>query len=210
MIEAMLMMAAAAGTGAGMGECPAIRIDTWGSEHLTESYFVARVDPMPAGPLTYRWSVDKGALHVGEAAENASVRVDLGELAEGDVGYDLTVDIGGLPKGCAHRVTRRHVEPRFAGMPDPCPKAKLDFVADKIGIRHFTLTLDPMPAGPLRYDWGASEGVILSGQGTPAIVHKLSVAGSEGQIIDYNLTVKIGGLPEGCPPLIAWALQLSA
>lgn len=116
MIEAMLMLAAA-----GMGECPAIRVYNWGTEHLTESYFVAELDPMPAGPLTYRWSADKGTLSAGATPDRASVRVDLAELTEGDVVYDLTVDIGGLPKECTHSATLRHVEPRFV-VPERTPK----------------------------------------------------------------------------------------
>jgi len=211
MIHALMLLAVQ-----GAGDCPSIRIQNWGSEHLTGSFFVATIEPEPSAPLSYRWSATKGDVRPNAAnPRQVVVEVDLGELMKGDVQFELALDVGGLPAGCPHRASLQMTIPWFEPLPDrplplSCPAMRLETQSDKIGMIQHRLVLDPMPKGTLTYDWRVSTGTILQGQGTPVIAHKIDPLEFSDQILTYNLNVIVGGLPEGCPPAMITALEIGA
>jgi len=103
--------------GEGGAICPKVEIAWYASEHLTGEYFVARIDPMPRTPVTYRWTVTGAKLGDGPNSRYASVETDLGELFEHDVTFEIALDVGGLPKGCPHTSSQKATQPRFDRMP---------------------------------------------------------------------------------------------
>jgi hypothetical protein len=80
---------------------------------------------------------------------------------------------------------------------NPCPKITIEHISSDdcgAGIELRLSVSGTRPTDKLTYNWSASAGRIISGQGTPWI--KVGVIGALGE--DITITVEIDGLEQGC------------
>lgn len=202
MIHAMLLAMLA-------DPCPVVTIREQKREHISQPYFYVALEPLPGGDMaqTYRWSVSKGDVVPGDYPRDTAVGLDLDELTRHDIGFDLTVEVGGLPEGCPHKTTQHFVERRYAGPPlakgddgAPCPRIGIDGLgSEHLTGEYFVARLDPLPPTPVGYAWSVTGGGKLYPKGDPRFAEvETELTELEKHDVSFDLTVEVRGLPRGC------------